>query len=539
MSNFSNDDQFIPQSTINSNDFSGLGGKYIDQYASRFSIKMDKDWTQRQCSLYILKLFYHGEIYNNLMPWWVEYLGGGGQYVPLLRRRPAIIYNLPKIIVNKSSSLLFSSEHFPTVRCEEDNKISDFLQYVTRKGKFRNAMLAAARLGALGSVCIVVKLLNKRFHLDVIGSFHLQPIFDPQSPGKLTELYEKRKVDGQTLQQMGYEISAENKNKPYYFARRWDNKREVYYIPWLCEDEEKEKFSPSEDLKKSSEHNWGFVPAIWIKNSSECHHIDGECTFGSVLDTCIALDYQLSQLDRLLRYNSDPTMVIKDTANLGGEQIIKGGGNALMLGKDGDAYLMETTGKSTQSVIDFCRLLREFALEVLRGDRSNPDKMNTVHSGKALQMLQSALISLVDELRLCYGDNGLLMIYEMILQMCASDEYEVDFGKNPLPENYLDADLSLDWPDWYPPTPQDDLQKSQSVVTLKTAGIISKETATTSVAEEYGIQDIDKELKEIETQEEKEAKDSLAQASVVRTKPNSAGMPKDKKNEQRRNKVRK
>lgn len=484
---------------VNSNDYgSGKYGDFIDYYVSRFNLNLDPDWTLRQCKLYILKLFYHGNIYNNLAPWWSEYDGSGeaGKYIPLLRRRPSVIYNLPKIIVDKSVSMLFGEEHFPIVRCSENNQISDFLQYVCRKGNFRYSMLNAARKGAIGSVCVIVKVLEGRFHLDVLGTTHLIPIFSQVYPGVLDKLYEKKKVIGETLIQLGYEVKKDDFKKMHYLLREWSQFEEIYYMPVKCEDYNVDDYSPIKDEKKSTKHDWGFVPAVWIKNSPECHHIDGKSSFGSVLDICIELDYQVSQLARLLRYNSDPTMVIKDPSLLGGENLMKGGGNALVLGRDGDAYMLETTGASTKSVIDFVRLLREYALEVVRGDRSNPDKMNAAHSGKALQMLQSALISMVDELRLCYGDNGLLKIYQMILKMCATNLYKIDMGGNTLPKNgYENSDITLDYPDWYPATPQDDVQEAQSISTLLASGIISQETAVTSVSDKYGIIDIQKELK--------------------------------------------
>ena len=111
--------------------------------------------------------------------------------------------------------------------------------------------------------------------------------------------------------------------------------------------------------------------------------IDGECTFGSVLDMCVETDYQLSQLARLLRYNSDPTLVIKDPSAIDGQILIKGQG-ALKLGENGDAFLLEMNGQSTKSVIDYVKTLREFAIEATRGNRASPNKMNALHSGKAI-----------------------------------------------------------------------------------------------------------------------------------------------------------
>src|SRR5881394_1891984 len=81
----------------------------IERYGVRFGIKFSDDWSFRQKKLFILKKFLDNSIYDNLIPFQVEYdgEGKGGKYIKLVRRRPSAIYNLPKIIVNESTSLLF------------------------------------------------------------------------------------------------------------------------------------------------------------------------------------------------------------------------------------------------------------------------------------------------------------------------------------------------------------------------------------------------------------------------------------------------
>ena len=499
---------------------SGCFSDFITMFASRFNLKIDRGWTVRQTKMHILKKLLKGTLYDNLAPWWMEY--NSNNYVPLIQRRPCIKYNLPKIIVEKSSSMLFGEEHFPTVRCEEQN-VNDFLQYIARQSNFPNAMLCAARKGSLGSVCIIIKVLDGKFYLDVLGTADLTPIFDPKDPCILISLIQRIKCLGEALRQQGYKIAEKDKLDFYYVVREWTDTKEIYYMPYKCEEEEKQDFRPIEDKERSSVHDWGFLPTIWIKNSPSCNKVDGECTFESIIDLCVEIDYQISQLGRLLRYNSDPMMVVRDTAGINGDKIMRGGGHMLNLGRDGEAYMLEITGESTKAVIDYIKLLREFALEVVRGDRSNPDKISSVHSGTALKMLQTALISLVGEQRLCYGENGLLKIYKMILKMCATGKYDIDDGGFTLSKADYESDLTLDWPDWYPLTAQEELQKSQALTTLNAQGkVISNETATESIADDFGIVDVKKELKSIEN-DVKLAQDdkSIPNSDVVRQKSKS------------------
>lgn len=473
--------------------------KNILCYADRFKIKCDKDWSARQTELYIYKLFQNARIYDNLQPWYAEY--SGESYTPLVQRKPSVIYNMPKIIVDESVSMLFGEEHFPIVRCE-DEKTMEYLQYITRACGLRYSMLAAARTGAIGSVCIVVKVLESKFYFDVLPTVCLEPEFSMTDPGKLKRLVERKKVTGEVLLTHGYAVEERNYKKTFWVVREWNEEEEIYYEPVLVDGE---SIKYIRDEKRSSRHELGFVPAVWIKNSAEICQADGLCTFEPAIDISIELNYQLSQLGRLLRYNSDPTMVVKNPSSLQGEQLIKGSG-VLELDEKGDAYMVEMKGNSAQAVLDYAHGLREYALESVRGNRANPDKLGAIQSGKALQMLNAPLISLVDEFRLCYGDYGLMKVYIMALRIVETEKFKIDYGEYA-PGNIEKAieTMRLDWPDWYPPTPQDNMQESQSLTTLTKGMIISRATALKKVSDKYGVVDEKKELGEIEQDAQTEA----------------------------------
>lgn len=496
---------------ISGNVSSSYSDSFLSLMIDRFGIQVDKDWTERQCKMYLYKLFYEGTVYDNLIPWHREYSGTGesANYIPIVKRRPCIIYNMPKIIVNDSVSMLFGSDHYPVARCNDAPTEEELLLKIQRKSNLPAKMLSAARTGSLGSACIVVKVLNRNFYFDVLSTINLWPVFDKYNPRKLVNLREKVKVRGETLVEQGYEIEEKNLRDFFWVQREWTEEEEIYYLPYLCKENDPIILK---DEERSAVHDLGFVPAVWIKNTVSCHSIDGECTFRPALDISVEVDYQLSQLARLLRYNSDPTMVIKNPDNLKDQQLIKGSG-ALMLGKDGDAYMLEMSSASTNAVIDYSKFLRELALESVRGNRSNPDKMHTVNSGKALQMLNAQLISLVDEMRICYGDEGLLEVLKMVLMICKSGVYDLEDldGIDPYSLNIDEAidSMILHWPSWYPDTSMDDLQEAQTLATLTQNGVISNKTALSHVADKYSITDEDDELGEIEKQNVKNDEKSL------------------------------
>jgi hypothetical protein len=383
-------------------------------------------------------------------------------------------------------------------------------------------MLEAAKIGSVGSVCIVVKVLGGKFFFDVLETKNLTPKFDRLNPDKLILLTEKRKYDGSTLVAEGYEIDKEKLNDFFYLVRQWTNEREIYYIPYLCDKEKEEGFKPNEDPSRSCDHNLNFVPAIWIKNLPSSKSIDGLCTFEPILDMGIEIDYQLSQIGRLFKYNSDPTFVVKNPSSLQGQEIIKSV-SVLNLDEKGDAYYAEMSGKSSESVMKFIKDLREYALEVVRGNRTSPEKMKTAQSGKAIQMLNSSLIGLVNEMRITYGDDGLICLYQMVLDILKTGKYQIDMGGSA-PADICENHIILDWPDWYPKSSQEELQEQQTLAGYVENGLLSRETALKNIADEFNILDPQEELKTIESQENQEYNQKL---KLKKQGKNAGISPKD------------
>lgn len=485
--------QFVPAVMVSASNSSHVD-KFIDRHVKRFNLELDKDATLRELRLSILEMFMNGTIYDNLSAFNSEYLNGGGNYIPLKNRRPSVLYNLCKIIVNESVGMLFGEGHFPEARCSEDHeKTNDFICYLNKVSKIKQVMLNAAQTGSIGSVCIIVKVLNRKFYFDVLNTKHLFPIFDQNEPDKLSELHDKKKIDGSTLMSYGYDIPEKDKNKYFYVKRTWTTEREIYYKPYLVDDV---NAIPQEDASKSTDHNLGFVPAVWIQNTPKAHHIDGECTFAAAIDISVEIDYQLSQVGRGLYYNSDPILAVKDPSTVSETQFIKNQ-HAMKLDEKGDAFYVEITGNSVDAVLNYVKTLREYGLEAVRGNRSSPEKAHTAQSGRALQMMNHPLITLVDEMRLTYGEYGLVSLYKMCIAIFESGEFDLDLEGNE-PDAGCDSHIALYWQDWYPQTGRDKLEEAQALGLLRQNKIISQKSAIEYLASEYGIDNSDEEIKAID-----------------------------------------
>lgn len=219
------------------------------------------------------------------------------------------------------------------------------------------------------------------------------------------------------------------------------------------------------------------------------------------IDDQIEIDYQLSQGGRGLKYSSDPVTLIKEP-QFGNGESIRSASNALIVSGDGDAKLLEITGNATQAIIEYVKTLREFAIESIHGNRTNAEKISVAQSGRAMEMMNQALIGLADKLRISYAESGLVRL----LQMAVWASHVMDLTVSGITYRNLDksASVVLEWPAWYAPTSQDLLTKAQALAQLKESGMVSTPTAVRNIAPDYDIEDIAKELAAIKTEEPKQ-----------------------------------
>ena len=451
-------------------------------------VPRDTAYADRTRTLDILNRVLTGTIYDVLPYSFNEERGAGGEYIPLRSRRPSVRYPLCRLVVEDSVSLLFSEGHFPTIDCS-DATVRQTLANLLKETRLNILMTEVAIRGSIGSAAVLMRVLRGRVFFNYLDTLYLTPVWNPEAPDDLISVTERYKVPGSTLAGGGYDI--ENPDQEYWFMRSWDAETETWFQPTPTGSNER----PAVDLSRTVRHDLGFVPIVWIRNlpgfSVTGNPNDGACTFRAAIETQIEIDYQLSQAGRGLKYSSDPTLLIKEPAGVDAE-IVKGGGNALIVSEKGDAKLLEIGGTASAAVIEYVGLLRELALESIHGNRANPDRLTAVQSGRALEMLNQGLLWLADNLRVTYGEGALLTLLGMVVR--ASEKYPLSIGGKPVGSLDTMAPLSLRWPDWHPPSSEDRQRDAQTLSTLAAAGHISRETALKTLAPTYDIEDIPGEL---------------------------------------------
>src|SRR6185437_4493966 len=137
-----------------------------------------------------------------------------GEYIPLRQRRPSVRYPLCRIVVEDSVSLLFSEGHFPTID-SSDPRIRNALAGIVKEAHLNFVMTQAAIRGAVGSVALLLRILQGRVFVEVLDTLYLTPKWDPQAPDTLAYVEERYKVSGTDLISNGYEI--DDPDAQYWF----------------------------------------------------------------------------------------------------------------------------------------------------------------------------------------------------------------------------------------------------------------------------------------------------------------------------------
>lgn len=459
-------------------------------------IDRDRDYPARQFDIDVLTRVLEGSFYDHLQfPFNQERKDGTSEYIPLQDRRPSVRYGLCSIVVEDSVSLLFSEGHFPSVECE-DEALRDTLADLIKETCLNQVMITAATTGSVGSVAIFMRVLSNRVFFDVKNTQFLTPIWRQDAPDTLKAVVEQYKVKGAELRAQGYAVAEDKLATQFWFRRTWDDQAETWFIPW--EADQSKTAEPQVDAERTTQHKLGFVPVVWVKNLPSKDDIDGKPTFPvEAINTQIEIDYQLSQAGRGLRYSSDPTLLIKEPAVDADGTLVKGGGNAIVVAKDGDAKMLEIGGTAAQAVIEYVRCLRELALETAHGNRANADKLSAAQSGRAMELMNQSLIWLADKLRISYGEGALLSLLRMVVQ--ASNKFKLVRKEDGAEIGALDAKakLSLRWPQWYAPTYADKETQANTLGTLRDKGLLSQETAVKSLSSSYDIEDPADEIRRI------------------------------------------
>lgn len=469
-------------------------------------------------------------------------------WVPLKMRRPSMTYRLGKIIVDSFTNLLFGENRFPTIRCEGDHKTEDFLQTIARVGRLPLKMIRARNLGgACGTVGVswCFRHGKPRFEVHEAKNLFVHTWDDRLEliPSHVTEVYlfSKTKWDGKAFTKQWY-----------WFRRDWTQEADIVFEDEPVPQDPNKQIEWKVDMSRSNFHGDGVCHLEWIQNLPS-DEIDGVPDYEGLYEDFDVIDTLTSVVSKGAISNLDPTLKVKmDRMEMDFHGIRKGSENAVVVGKDGDADYLELSGSSIDAGIKLIEALRRTTLETAQCVVPDPHEVAAQGtSSVAMKMMYAPMTSKADVLREQYGmaiERMLSNIARVCREKLAADvtvieEVEEEDGKkkttetaarffialppkiekeklvDPLTNEETDEEIerkierepgdgeevSLQWPPYFAPTPQDQGQVATFLQTA-TGGqpFLSQQTAVEQAAHATGT-DPAEEWKRVRDQGKKQA----------------------------------
>jgi hypothetical protein len=422
--------------------------------------------------------------------------------LPLRFRRPAAPYGLVKVIVDRFTAMLFSERQHPYVYVDDDPDTNDYIGAMILAGRLWPAMLVARQYGgSTGSVCIGFQFIDGKPVIDVHDPRWVTPDFKDRTHHELRGI-EIRYMYPQDERDTG---TGKYVTNWYWYRRVIDEKSDTLYAPVLVGNGEEPEWS----AERKIDHGFGFCPAVWVQNLPVIDDIDGDPDCQGVFDMIETMDSLLSQANRGIVANCDPTVVISSDAEMG--EIKKGSDNALKL-PNGSATYMEISGSGPKSALDLNESLRKMVLEVAQCVLEPPNM--SVRSATEIERVYSTMLAKADMLREQYGQRAILPLCEQMLAAARmlGKNTETDAEGNivrqvlTLPKRVTrDAEgtpksedrvigegtvIGLRWPRYFQYALPDIELAARAAGTAMTGNMIDLESAIRFVAEYFGIADV-------------------------------------------------
>lgn len=466
--------------------------------------------------------------------------GGADPGLTVRDKRPTAPKNLARTIVNRYTGLLLSEKRKPKVVVEQDADTEAFLEAVRESSKFWAKMRSARDLGgAMGSVAITAHVRDGRFSYDVHNTKHCTPIWKNRRTWELTGLLVMYRYPVEENVYDKDDKHAGTRIVEYMDRRIITEQEDVVYRPIALDNVATADWVPDPAL--SVRHGLGFFPGVWIQNRAEADDMDGTPDCDGAWQTIDTMDRLLSQMNKGVLLNLDPTPVIKydetEVAAIGG--IRKGSDNAITPGKNGDAKYLEMTGSGIEAGLKLLTEFRQTVCEVTGYVSVDPEKISgAAQSAKAIEYIMAPMLERADDFRAQYGEAiiSLTRVTDRIARAFASRTVQLADGSTgvfvfdlpPRKTQVKQGDdvvhhvedqklgpggyISLKWGPYFPPT-NDDTQKAISnAAAANAAGFVAKATAATTIADEFGVSDVEGEVARAAQEGQEAAEQALAGA---------------------------
>lgn len=414
-----------------------------------------------------------------------------GEYIPIKKRKPRIIYPFGKRLTNTVSSKLAGDSTWPQVKIDDDPDTEAFLQLIGRHSMMRTHVLhAIRRMVAHGSSFLRYYIVGATIKLEIYKSHYCYPVFDDE--GNLQEV---------TIRYVytDWEDTDENgkPKKKWYQLYLGQNVDILYDNPEYKASEE-----PMFEEISRAEHMLGFVQGEWFRTFEEKHRPDGPSILADITGFIDCLNYSISQADQALAYAHEPQLGISGMDVDEIDKLVKSSEKAWNLGRSGDAKFIEADLSGVERGMDFRERIKQHIGDVARVVMLDPEKIvGHAQSAKAMEVLHGPLLDLVHELR----PNVELAVKKLYQKLAVTVMMLEQRGENNvinMPKGYKpkSLDITFSWPPVFPMTMEDLQKKVQVGAAASNASLISRESVTAWIAKDFGIENVEEEIIKIANQ---------------------------------------
>jgi hypothetical protein len=457
-----------------------------------FPTPKDADRRFRNPKLEILDAYYERRQYNHLVPWDHEE-GADGSHVPVRCRRPRINASIAKNICTRVNSKLLGHSVFPTFKVEDEPDDTEFIKAIMKASKMRSRLIEPGKriLGA-GSGFVRFWIAGGQFKMKFYFSKFCYPVF--AESGELESLtvkyiYEDKK-----------DLDFDGRPKQKWYKLELGQVSEILYDNPLYDPDKKE--DPEFKEVARVDHGLGFVQGEWFRTAEIDDSPDGISLFEDGTDFIDEMCYSLSQSSRAVSYNQDPQLIISNMDEEELDGLIRSAMKAWNLGKGGEAKFLESNLNGVKVAQEFRDKVHLYMQQDARLVLLDPEKVvGSAQSGKAMEVLHGPMVDLVNEIRPLFEESIRNLILKMSVAVLIAGRQGIDIPIT-IPAGYVPQSLELlaKWPPIFPMTIED-LQKKVGVGASAAAGnVISRETVTRWLAEDFGVDDVEAEIERIKTQ---------------------------------------
>lgn len=478
---------------------------------------------------------------------------GQTKEIELRHRRPSAPYHIVRSIVERFTGLLFSQRRHPIVRCPGDADTEDYLNALAEEGRLWSKMVTARNYGgAMGSAAVAFKLVDGRPVFEVFDPRWCYPKFLSRTEGTLREL-EVRYVFPDYVEVYDKKTKrTELEERWFYFRRVMDTNSDLQWdrVPVTGSEPTWENIP-----HHKAHHNLGVCPAVWIQNQEVQDDLDGDTDVHGCYQMVEAMDALISQANRGIIANCDPTLVLTSDNDM--SDISKGSGNGIKLEKGGSATYLELQGGGPRAAREMADDLEK---KICRQARVVLDQASAVtKTATEIDRDYSAMLEKADVLREQYGERGVKRLLGIALKVCrAAAEPKLDpqthrvvVGTVDLPPRSKtdpktgevtfeprklgpSSYVALQWGPYFQPTLEDVNKAVQAASTAKKETLVDEAAATRFVAAYFGIDDVPATLHKIKQKAEEDmqamqdmAREQMALNAEMEAKAAGEPVPED------------